>query len=116
MLHAYGKQNVDWFRSNCFHVLSETESAEDIEAARKALFFFQMIHTTGPECFLVVGSCIFGQILQEEGLQKYEKYLPKITDDDMKLISEPIDIYGQNIYNGQCIRMGKDGHPETQTL
>ena len=30
----------------------------------------------------------------------------------MKLISEPIDIYGQNIYNGQCIRMGKDGHPE----
>ena len=48
----------------------------------------------------------------EEGLQKYEKYLPKITDDDMKLISEPIDIYGQNIYNGQCIRMGKDGHPE----
>lgn len=31
----------------------------------------------------------------------------------MKLISEPIDIYGQNIYNGQCIRMGKDGHLNT---
>ena len=48
----------------------------------------------------------------EEGLRLYEPYLPKITDADMKLISEPIDIYGQNIYNGQCIRMGKDGHPE----
>ena len=56
------------------------------------------------------------QMLRAYGKQKltigYEKYLPKITDDDMKLISEPIDIYGQNIYNGQCIRMGKDGHPE----
>lgn len=30
----------------------------------------------------------------------------------MKLISQPIDMYGQNIYNGQCVRMGKDGKPE----
>lgn len=47
----------------------------------------------------------------EEGLMKYEQYLPKITEEDMKLISEPIDIYGQNIYNGRCIRMGEDGRP-----
>lgn len=25
---------------------------------------------------------------------------------------QPIDIYGQNIYNGQCVRMGEDGKPE----
>lgn len=30
----------------------------------------------------------------------------------MRLISEPIDIYGQNIYNGKCIRMGENGQPE----
>lgn len=30
----------------------------------------------------------------------------------MKLISQPIDFYGQNIYNGHCVRMGKDGKPE----
>ena len=30
----------------------------------------------------------------------------------MKLISEPIDIYGQNIYNGRCIRMGQNGKPK----
>lgn len=53
----------------------------------------------------------FGQY-PKEGLVKYEKYLPKITDEDMKLISQPIDMYGQNIYNGQCVRMGKDGKPE----
>lgn len=48
----------------------------------------------------------------EEGLVRYEKYLPKITDEDMRLISETIDVYGQNIYNGRCIRMGMDGRPE----
>lgn len=48
----------------------------------------------------------------EEGLVKYEPYLPKITDEDMRLISQPIDFYGQNIYNGRCFRMGADGKPE----
>ena len=59
------------------------------------------------ECVLVVGPVIFGAY-PEEGVKKYEAYLPKITDADMKLISEPIDIYGQNIYNGHCVRMGQD--------
>ena len=26
---------------------------------------------------------------------------------------KPIDIYGQNIYNGYCVRMGEDGRAET---
>ena len=30
----------------------------------------------------------------------YKEYLPTITDEDMELISQPIDFYGQNIYNG----------------
>ena len=33
----------------------------------------------------------------EEGLVRYEKFLPKMTEEDMRLISESIDIYGQNI-------------------
>ncbi|MDE6588950.1 MAG: family 1 glycosylhydrolase, partial [Oscillospiraceae bacterium] len=32
--------------------------------------------------------------------------------DDMKLISEPIDAYAQNIYNGWCVRMGAGGETE----
>ena len=30
----------------------------------------------------------------------------------MKLISQPIDFYGQNIYRGDPVRMGQDGRPE----
>ena len=48
----------------------------------------------------------------EEGMKRFEAFLPEITDEDMKLISQPIDFYGQNIYNGRCIRMGADGQPE----
>ena len=48
----------------------------------------------------------------EEGLRKYEKYLPKITKDDMKLIAQPTDFYGQNLYNGSRIRMGQNGSQE----
>ncbi len=48
----------------------------------------------------------------EEGLECFEPYLPKITEEDMKLISEPIDIYGQNIYNGKCVERGEDGKPK----
>ena len=47
----------------------------------------------------------------EEGLRKYEAYLPRITQEDLVLISQPIDFYGQNIYNGKCIAMGEDGLP-----
>ena len=49
---------------------------------------------------------------------RYEKYLPKITEEDMRLIAEPIDIYGQNIYNGRCVRKPQEvcryeGFPKT---
>ena len=39
------------------------------------------------------------------------RIFPKITEEDMRLISEPIDVYGQNIYNGRAFRMGADGNP-----
>lgn len=39
----------------------------------------------------------------------YHWELPNITKEDLKLISEPIDIYGQNIYNGWMVKMGDDG-------
>lgn len=45
----------------------------------------------------------------EEALRRFHKELPNITKEDLKLISEPIDIYGQNIYNGWMVKMGDDG-------
>ena len=48
----------------------------------------------------------------EDGLKLYKDYLPEITKEDLKLINQPIDFYGQNIYNGNRIKMGADGKPQ----
>ena len=48
----------------------------------------------------------------EDGLKMYKEYLPEITDEDMKLISQPIDFYAQNLYNGHAIKAGKHGEVE----
>lgn len=113
MLRAYGKQNVQIGNAPtsgmCY---PEKETPKDIEAARKALFALpdDLSNWTWNVSWWS-DPVILGKY-PEEGMKKYEKYLPVITDEDMKLISQPIDFYGQNIYNGRCIRMGTDGRPE----
>lgn len=89
-----------------------TESAEDIEAARKEYFacppvdedvMWNVSWWSDP---VVLGR------YPEDGLELYKDYLPEITDEDMKLISQPLDFYAQNLYNGKEVKAGKDGKPE----
>lgn len=89
-----------------------SDKPEDIEAARKAYFGMQQDDNNWTWNVSWWSDPILLGKYPEEGLKRYEAYLPEITDEDMKLISEPVDIYGQNIYNGRCIRMGADGKPE----
>lgn len=113
MLRAYGKQNVQiGYAPTSGMCYPEKETPKDIEAARKALFALpdDLSNWTWNVSWWS-DPIILGKY-PEEGMKKYEKYLPVITDEDMKLISQPIDFYGQNIYNGRCIRMGTDGRPE----
>ncbi|MBQ3093854.1 MAG: beta-glucosidase [Clostridia bacterium] len=46
----------------------------------------------------------------EDGLAMYKDYLPSITEDDMKLIHQPLDFYGQNIYNGHEVALDANGN------
>lgn len=48
----------------------------------------------------------------EDGLEMYKEFLPEITEEDMKLINQPLDFMGQNIYNGPEYKAGEDGNPE----
>lgn len=89
----------------------ETESETDIEAARQHLFSMTELSNWSWNVAWWSDPVLLGRY-PTEGLTKYERYLPDITEEDMKLISEPIDVYGQNIYNGKCIRMGANGCPE----
>ena len=113
MLRQYGKQPlVIGYAPTCGMCYPETEKPEDIEAARQMMFSLQPDDSNWTWNVPWWSDPVLLGHYPEEGLKRYEAYLPKITDEDMKLISEPIDVYGQNIYNGRCIRMGADGKPE----
>ena len=113
MLRQYGKQRLTvGYAPTCGMCYPETEKAEDIEAARQALFAMNKDDRNWTWNVSWWSDPVLLGNYPEEGLKRYEPYLPRITDEDMKLIAEPIDVYGQNIYNGRCIRMGRDGMPE----
>jgi beta-glucosidase len=85
-----------------------TDSAEDREAARRAYFalddklFFSVSLWNDP---------VFLGKYPDELPQKYGKYMPKIGPDDMKIISQPLDFLGFNIYNSSPVRAdGKGGY------
>lgn len=89
-----------------------SDSREDIEAARQHLFDLSddMENWTWNLSWWM-DPVLLGHY-PEKGLEIYEQYLPKITPEDMKLIHEPLDFLGQNIYNGHMIKMGADGKPQ----
>ena len=113
MLRQYGKQPLTiGYAPTASVAYPETDKPEDVEAARQAFFSMQQDDRNWTWNVAWWSDPVLLGHYPEEGLKRYEAYLPKITDEDMKLISEPIDVYGQNIYNGRCIRMGADGKPE----
>lgn len=91
-----------------------TDSPADIKAAKEALFEMPDIAPDTQWTWNVswwTDPVYLGQY-PEEGLRKYHQFMPTITPEDMKLISQPIDMMGYNIYNGAAVRAGKDGKPE----
>lgn len=44
-----------------------------------------------------------------EMFARLEKFLPSNYEEDLKIISQPIDFYCQNIYNGYMVKAGKNG-------
>ncbi len=89
-----------------------SESAADIEAARKTMFqcpslsrglMWNVSWWSDP---VILGT------YPEDGLRMYKDYLPEITDEDMRLINQPLDFYANNIYNGQEIRADENGNPQ----
>ncbi len=113
MLRQYGKQPLTiGYAPTCSMCYPETDKPEDIKAARQKLFSMQEDDKNWTWNVAWWSDPVILGHYPKEGLQRYEAYLPDITDEDMKLIAEPIDVYGQNIYNGRCIRMGEDGQPQ----
>lgn len=100
------------YAPTCGMAYPATDSPEDIEAARKTLFGFHQPMDNWTWNVAWFNDPVFFGKYPEEGLKKFAEYLPEITDEDMELISQPLDFMGQNIYNGYMMRQGEDGEPE----
>ena len=88
-----------------------TESAEDIAAARKSFFACPPLSRRVMWNTAWWSDPVFLGRYPEDGLALYKNYLPEITEEDMKLISQPIDFCAQNIYNGKAVMSdGKGGY------
>jgi beta-glucosidase len=87
----------------------DTQSKEDIEAARKATFGVSDANTWNSSWWI---DPVYLGSYPEDGLKSFEKWLPKIHAEDMKTIFQPVDFLGLNIYHGSRVRMGQNGKPE----
>ena len=112
-LRKYAKQPIKvGYAPTCGMAYPVSDKKEDVEAARKALFSFHNPMDNWTWNVAWFSDPVFLGKYPEEGLEKFKEYLPEITEEDMKLISQPLDFMGQNIYNGYMIKAGADGEPE----
>ncbi|MDO4284816.1 MAG: GH1 family beta-glucosidase [Eubacteriales bacterium] len=90
----------------------ETESAADIEAARRAMFTIAGDTPNDAVWNIAFWSdpVFFGHY--PEGTQeRFGKLLPPLSQEEWKVISSPLDFYGQNMYNAVMVRADEQGNP-----
>ncbi len=89
-----------------------SESPADIEAARREYFSIPKDTNRWFWNVSLWSDPVFFGHYPDEAFSTYGSAMPKITDEDMALIHQPFDFYGQNIYNGYAVRQGQDGRSE----
>lgn len=85
--------------------IPNTNSPEDIQAAYEEMFRVLNPHYWGNAMWT---EPIFNGKYHDETLETFKKFNIEITEEDMKIISEPIDFLGVNIYTAG--RVSKDGY------
>ena len=86
----------------------ETESAADIEAARRATLSVTERNPWNNTWW--ADAALLGRY-PEDGLALFGPDAPEAGEDDMRTIRQPLDFFGLNIYEGRRVRAGSDGEP-----
>lgn len=111
-LRDNAKQPIEvGYAPTCGMVYPKTETPADIEACRKYLFTCPENMDNWTWNVPWFSDPVFLGKYPEDGLKKYAEYLPEITDEDMALISQPLDFMGENIYNGIMLEADENGEP-----
>lgn len=85
-----------------------TSSEADIEAARKCMMSIDEQGIWNNTWFS--DPVILGHY-PEDGLRLWGNMAPRAAARDMEIISQPLDFYGANIYNGHAVTTSDDGTP-----
>ncbi len=99
------------YAPTCGMVYPKTETAADIEACRRYLFRCPDDLNNWTWSVAWFSDPVFLGKYPADGLKKYAEYLPAITEEDMALISQPLDFMGENIYNGIMLEADENGEP-----
>lgn len=111
-LREHAKQPIQvGYAPTCGMVYPKTPTPENIEACRRYLFTCPTDMSNWTWNVPWFSDPVFLGKYPEDGLKKYAEYLPEITEEDMKLISQPLDFMGENIYNGIMLEADENGDP-----
>lgn len=111
-MRAAAKQPIKiGYAPTCGAFMPATDAPADIEAARKRYFTCPPLSENVMWNVAWWSDPVLLGRYPEDGLALYKDFLPEITQEDMKLISQPLDFYGQNIYNGREVAADPDGNP-----
>lgn len=112
-LRKYGGSNLQIGLALCGRMKTpKTDSIEDIEAAKKAIF------DVPSKCYDAIfsvalwGDPIYKGEYPKACIEKFGSLMPEIGADDMKIISQPIDFYALNIYNSTWVKADGNGWKE----
>jgi beta-glucosidase len=88
--------------------IPHTSSKQDIAPARQSTFEVTTESVWQPSWWL---DPIFLGHYPEDGLKLYGDKVPKTSQSDFDIISQPVDFYGMNIYHGKRVKATKEGKP-----
>lgn len=109
-LRTFAKQPIKIGYAPCGNMnIPASQKPEDIEAARRSMFEIPSAESAPGSTVWFNDPILLGRY-PEQGLSICEQYMPKITETDMKLISQPIDFLGHNIYWGNIVA-AEGGNP-----
>lgn len=112
-LRKYAKRPIQvGYAPTCGVAYPYSKEEKDIEAAKKVYFGLDNDMDNWTWNVGWFSDPVFLGSYPQEGIERFRDYLPEITEEDMELISQPLDFMGQNIYNGYQIRAGENGEPE----
>ncbi len=86
----------------------DSDSPQDVEAARQATFSIEKADLWSNTWF--ADPVCLGHY-PADGLRLMADHLPRIDAQDLRIIHQPLDFFGVNIYSGTRVRAGSDGRP-----